>query len=472
MPHFYFKFFCNNKFFNFRLRISKRFLRKIIIIFSIIFACSTFTQFYFRYEKGLLLDFINTFFVHRDLVYKRYFNDYRSLVDKYFNFDINKFKFKNVENLPDVYFIHLESVNGYLKDRSIIPNFDSYSYKYGVGFDNFYSNSTQTLLAQESILCALPPSLNGYFRYKFDPKKLICIPKILSKNNYITLFFKSHSLEFSQTGDFMSDIGFREVHNQDIMNSQDIFYKWGFREDVFYRRVYEYINKYRDQKKFVYIAVSTTNHYPFIVQDKSENLPIKNANFISDRIKNTVYIQDKYLLNILEELKKDNREKYVFLFSDHSWPLNFHVGNILNQSRGYKENFYIPFAFLYFGEMGENLKIGDTVSNSHNQVDFLKTTLDLLNIETNNNYLGNSFYCELFKNSKDCKINNCSMSVQQYSDKYITFFLESKHYIYNVKKKQAYYFDLFSDPHEKNQKNITQSEFLEFYEKCKNLIGY
>ncbi|MDD4290472.1 MAG: sulfatase-like hydrolase/transferase [Patescibacteria group bacterium] len=421
----------------------------------------------------MLLDFVNTFFLHRDSIYKKYTKDYEFIVSRYSNFNLNQFNYDDENNdFPDIYFIHLESINGDLKNKIIVPNFENYSNNYGVNFSNFYSNSTQTLLSEESILCALPPSINGYFQHKYNVQNLICLPKILNKFAYKTLFFKSHNLEFSQTGDFMLDMGFNEIHNQDIMSSQDVFYKWGFREDIFYKRVYEYINKYKDQKKFVYIAVSTTNHYPFIIYEKSNNLPIKNSNFISDRIKNTVYVQDKYLLDILEELKKDNREKYVFLFSDHSWPLNYHNGNILNQSRGYRENFYIPFAFLYFGDKENNFRIGNNVSNLYNQIDFLKSVLDLLNIKTGNNYLGNSFYCELLKDSRDCNINNCSISLQQYSDKYITFFLDNKHYIYNVKKKQAYYFDLLNDKYEKNQKNITQLEFLEFYEKCKNLIGY
>lgn len=456
-----------------QFQVSKRSLRNVLIIFCVFFLISGSIQFYFKYEKGLLLDFVNTFFLHGDPVYKKYTKDYEFIVRKYSNFNLNEFSLgdKN-NNFPDIYFIHLESINGDLNNKYILPNFENYSSNYGINFINFYSNSTQTLLSEESILCALPPSINGYFQYKYNAQNLICLPKILGKFGYKTFLFKSHSLEFAKAGKFLLNTGFNEVHNKDIMKTGDISYKWGFREDGFYKRVSEYLENYKNEQKFVYIAVSTTNHYPFIIHEKSTDLPIQNPKSMIDDMKNTVYIQDKYLLNVLEEIKKDNREKYIFIFSDHAWPLNYHRGNILNQSRGYKENFYIPFAFVYFGENGKNFKIGENVSNLYNQIDFLKTTLDLLNIKTNNNYLGNSFYCELFKDSTDCNVNNCSMSVQQYSDKYITLFFDNKHYIYNVKKKQAYYFDSLNDKYEKNQKNITQLEFLKFYERCKNLIGY
>lgn len=218
-------FFISVNIFKLQSYFAKKIIKIIIIISSIILIVSVFIQFYLGYEKGLFLNFINTFFIHNDRVYQQYNNDYDSLVDRYFSFDINNFQIDNEKDLPDIYFIHLESVSGYLKDKSIIPNFDNYSKQYGINFDNFYSNSMQTLLAQESILCALPPSMNGYFKYKFNPENLICIPEILSNAGYKTLFFKSHNLEFSGTGKFMSQIGFSEVHNNDIIKPKDIQYK-------------------------------------------------------------------------------------------------------------------------------------------------------------------------------------------------------------------------------------------------------
>lgn len=466
-------YFVSTNFLIIKKNVNRRDLKYIIIFLSFLVVLLATIQLHFKYEKGLLVDFVGTFFMKNDIVYEQYQKDYSYTFHKYMNFDPNGFTRNGDNSLPDIYFIHLESVNGDLMNKSVIPNFDNYSNENGLVFDNFYSNSIQTLRAQESILCALPPSMSGRFRYNFDTKNIICIPKILSKYNYKTLFFKSHDLKFSGTGKFMFDIGFEETHNADIMKNGDIHYTWGFREDVFYRRVYEYLQKYKDDRKFVYIAVSTTNHYPFFVYDnKYDNLPIKNPKSVSDRIKNTVYIQDQYLKVILEELKNDKREKYVFIFSDHGWPLDYHAGNIINESNGYMENFRIPFAFLYFGDKDNYFDLKNKVSKPYNELDFLKTTLDLLDIKTNNNYLGNSFYCELLKNKEKCNKKSCSMSIQPYSDKYITFFYDNKHYIYNIRKREAYYFDISTDKYEKYKNSISQAEFLEYYNICKNIIRY
>lgn len=442
-----------------------------ILLFILIFFVGL--EFKYNYEKPLILDFVGTLLVNNDVVYKQYKEDYNLIANRYFNFSIDDFSIKEENtNLPDIYFIHLESVNGDFMNKNIIPNFDNYSNENGITFDNFYSNSMQTLRVQESILCALPPSMGGYFQYQFNAKNLTCLPKIFNKFDYKTFFFKSHSLEFSETGKFMKDIGFNEIHNGDIMKNEDTYYKWGFREDIFYKRIHENLKQYENQKKFVYIAVSTTNHYPFVVYDKLDNLPVKNPISVVDRIKNTTYIQDQYLKYVLDELKKDNREKYVFVFSDHPWPINEHKGNVFNEIFAYRENFQVPFALLYFGNNKDKFNMGSRILDLHNQIDFLKTILDLYKIETKNNYLGNSFYCELLKDRKNCSENNCSISVQPYSNKYITFFYDNMHYIYDIKKKQAYYFNLLSDKKEEQQKIISQSEFLEFYDKCKNLIGY
>lgn len=468
-------FFFSIKLIKFKNKLSGRVLKYVIIFFILLTFFISAIQFFYRYEKSLFVDFLSSFLIKDDVVYKQYKKDYLSIVNRYLAFKLENFSMNSEfsYDMPDLYFIHLESVNGDLMNKSIISNFDNYSNDNGVVFNNFYSNSIQTLRAEESILCALPPSMSGYFHYQFNTKDLVCIPEILSKYGYKSFLFKSHSLEFAGAGKFLSNIGFNELHHKDIMKDGDVLYDWGFREDIFYKRAYEYLQKYNNQKKFVYIAVSSTNHYPFVVYDKHDDIPIKNASLITDRLMNTVYIQDQYLKNILEDLKNDKRKKYVFLFSDHSWPLNKHEKNFYNMSNGYRENFHIPFAFLVFGENGDsNFNIESSVYGQYNQIDFLKTMLDLLNIKTENKYLGNSFYCELIKDEKNCNVNNCSISVQPYSKKYITFFYQNKHYIYNIKNQSAEFFDLVGDVDEKNPTTISQLEFLNFYNECKKSIGY
>ncbi|MDD4695062.1 MAG: sulfatase-like hydrolase/transferase [Patescibacteria group bacterium] len=452
--------------------INRNDLKYIIFFLLLLLILLVGVQFHFKFEKSIFSDFVGQFFTGKDVVYSQYQKDYSAIIQRYMNFDLDNFIRDENHSLPDIYFIHLESVNSDLINQSIIPNFEKYSSKNGIIFNNFFSNSVQTLKSQESILCALPPSMDARFRIGLDEKKLICIPKILDKYGYKTLFFKSHNLEFSKTGQFMSNIGFQETHNADIMENEDMQYDWGFREDFFYKRVYGYLQEYGNNRKFVYIAVSTTNHYPFIVYDKSFDLPIKNTRSITDKMKNTIYIQDQYLKIILEELKNDKKDKYIFIFSDHSWPLGYHYGNIINESNAYMENFHIPFAFLYFGNEANYFDLKNRVSDSYSELDFLKTVLDLLSIKTGNEYLGNSFYQNLLNNKKESDIENCSISVQPYSDKYITFFYNNKHYIYNIRRKEAYYFDILSDKYEKNKKNITQFEFLDIYNNCKGIVGY
>ncbi len=451
------------------LNIFKKIIANLFILF-IIFAS---LEFYFHYEKPLLLDFMDNIFINKDVVYQEYQTDYSTIVDRYFNFKLEEFNLEKVqENLPDIYFIHLESVSGDFMDKYIIPNFDKYSKENGVVFDNFYSNSIQTLRSQESILCALPPSLGGYFQNKFDSKRLLCIPKILSHYGYKTLFFKDHDLNFSKTGKFMSDIGFGELHSSDIMKEGDPYYKWGFREDVFYRRVYEYLENYREHRKFVYIAISATNHLPFNVQEEFNDLPIKQVKTFTDKLKNTTYVQDKYLKVILDELKNDKKEKYIFIFGDHPWPTNYHKNNYFNEKFAYRENFHTVFSVLHFGEGESLLNFGDKIEDSYNQIDFLKSILDLLKIKNSNKYLGNSFFEDLLKENETQTMQNCSISVQPYSNRYISLFYANKHYIYDIKNKESYYFDILKNKYETQQHNISQNDFLGFYNKCKKLIGY
>ena len=72
---------------------------------------------------------------------------------------------------------------------------------------------------------------------------------------------------------FSRSIGFDELHDADVMKPGDKLLSWGYPEDVFYQRVFEYLERYRGQKIFAYIGVNTTNHFPFYDEEKRQAFP-------------------------------------------------------------------------------------------------------------------------------------------------------------------------------------------------------
>ena len=426
-----------------------------------------------RNKNPVIIKFFTRMFTMNNNISNDYNKKYNNIFEHYSDINLDDFNFEEITNInnADIYFIHLESVNNELVNETITPELIKYSDKYGVRFNNFFSNTIQTLRAEESILCAMPPSLNRYLNNSYDTKKLVCLPKIFENIGYQTMFFKSHDLSYTRTGDFMKNIGFSEMHNGDIMKERDIELTWGYREDVFYNRVVEHLNKSDSENKFMYIAVSSTNHYPFDTEHFNGNLPFITENQTTmdnlvKKLSNSVYIQDNYLGTLMDKLVKDGKKKYIFIYSDNSWPVGIHENNIFNEAMAYKENFSIPMTFIAIGD--DNFKKSEIVEDYYSQIDIFNTVLDLFNIRIEKKYLGDSFYSQLRKNTdiQSNNLNKCILNVQPFSDKFFSFLKNNMHYIYNMYTKEFVYYDLLNDPNEYNPQVST--DFEKLYNNCTN----
>jgi hypothetical protein len=417
--------------------------------------------------KPYLMQFTEKTFSWTKEIERNYNKKYEALLNKYASIDIDNISFDKAINDFDIYFIHLESVNGLLVNKETMPNAFEGINDSGFYFNNFYSNTVQTMRAEESILCAVPPSLDTYLMKKYDLEKVTCLPKILDKAGYKSYFFKSHDLEFGSSKYFANKLGFSEILSKEIMKEKDPQLKWGYREDIFYQRTLEYLKKDKTAPKFVYIATSSTGHYPFDThQDPSLVMPTEGRD-IKEKLTNNIFLQDHYLAEILNKLKQDGRKKYVFIYSDNSWPIGIHKNNIFNENNAYQENFQIPLFFIPIND--DDYTEEKTINQSYSQIDIFNTVLDLVNLkDLKNEYLGNSFYDLLNGKTKD---NNCLINIQPYNEKYLSFFKDNKHYIYNIFKEDFFFFNIDTDPLEKNPIKIKgKNNFLNIYNECTDFL--
>lgn len=413
-------------------------------------------------HKPFMIELAEKIFSKQKNIIKNYNKKYSALLNHYSDINESDFILPNNEKDIDIYFIHLESINSLVVNKNTMPKLLKYSDKYGVRFNNFLSNSTQTIRAEESVLCSMPPIIAPLKHGVM--KNIICLPKILKSDGYKTIFFKSHDLAFSDTGEFMKKIGFSENHNKDIMRKDDPELHWGYREDIFYKRISEYLEKYKNNKKFIYIATSGSGHIPFEGNDQfDKKLPFENDGSLYNAISNSAYIQDYYLSDFLKKLVNDKRKKYVFIYSDNSHPIYLESWE---EHKAYKENFSIPFVFLSINDKN-NIQQGKIVNSPYSQIDIFSTLLDLLDIKMKNEkYISNSFYNELINKTEDSN-QNCILSIQPFGDQYFSFFINHDHYIYNIYENKMVYYNTKTDPLEKNEIEITgQNEINEIYNKC------
>ncbi|MEA3398717.1 MAG: sulfatase-like hydrolase/transferase, partial [Patescibacteria group bacterium] len=345
-----------------------------------------------------------------------------------------------LDNLGDkIFFIHLESVSSFLVNERNTPNLFRYS-KQGVFFPSFYSSSVQTIRNEESILCGLPPALkenliSGLSWGKID--SLSCLPRILEQLGYKTLFFKDDSLNFAHTGDFMSGIGFEEIHHEDIMHKNDPELPWGFREDIFFDRVLEYIKShYANEKIFAYIALSATNHTPFEINDDRYKtlVPYPASENPKQKLANTTFIQDAYVGDFLDDLFLNYPENSsFFVFSDQAWPIGIHPNNIYNEQGFYDENFLTFLLFLPPKNRNDIYEFDKVVDARYSQMDILPTIFEILG--ANNSYfLGNSFAGDIFKADVLPKPDeeNSILMIQPYAGGFLAFVDWPEKYVFSI----------------------------------------
>lgn len=394
----------------------------------------------------------------KDKVIEYYEIKYNNLVENSINskVDINNEPDRPVY-LENIIIFHLESINDFLVNEQITPNLLTIA-KQGILFDNFYSNSIQTMGAYENILCSLPTSFKDNLVNTGLDKEVLCLPKILKQYGYTNYIFKGGArLENTKTTDFVKNIGFDEAHNDDIMDDDDHKYNWGYREDAFFNKTFNYLaNNKKDKYNFIYIDVGTTNHYQFNTPaEYLDIVPYKNYTNFSEKISNTMFLQDQFLKIGWARLNElfPNKNYTLIILSDNGWPAAIQNDNSFNEKGSLEENFRIPMVMIIGDESEYQNKI---ITTRYSHLDILPSLADLLEIKINNSQFAESFMPSI-ENNITSKRN--LILIQPYSDKYINLIIENHlKYQYNSLTKKITLCDLDLDPLENNPQIITHNE--------------
>lgn len=405
-------------------------------------------------DNNHLFYFLSDIFFH-DKVLNSYQDHYRSLINGSIAAK-NSFNPRTAlwdQSLNNIVFLQLESVNREMASQNITPNLFALSQE-GIYFENFYANSTQTIFAQENILCGLPSSFFLNLVQTGDDKKVLCLPYVLSRLGYRTVFAKTYDLGFTKTGKFMRNIGFDEVLADGLMQENDPRYQWGYREDVFYKRFFDYYDAKKQDRNFIFLEVGPTNHWPFNAPDDIEksvqsSLPFPKPATFKERISNTTYIQDYYLGAALKGIKEmfPAGDYVLFILSDHAWPYGLHSGNTFNQKLSYQENFEIPL-IVKFGT-STKMQAARQIKNPYSLVDIMPSILDMYGQSGGSHLIGRSFLPKI-ENAGAANNDQPVLMIQPYSRQYINVLLGMDKYQYIVEEGGFFKYDLANDPLENN----------------------
>jgi hypothetical protein len=368
----------------------------------------------------------------------------------------------------NIFILQLESGNGMILNGDL-PNLNETYYPYikkiakkGVLFPYFWGNSVQTNRAQENILCGIYSNHNESYSYNPDKITIDCLPEILHKHGYTTIYFRSSDLSYTNLGNFARKIGFQEIHYSDIMDPNDQKYGWGYDDCVFYQRAFKYLREnYPNQNKLlVYFEVSS-HHYPFNPKEKYNfSRQFDDDENFQKRYLDSWLNQDYCVSQFYNDYQSysQNNDSHLFILPDTSWPVGTHR-NIFNEKNSYNDNFMTFLTYLPPERKRSEFKIGYKVEKIHSQTDLIPTIFELLNKE---NYQ-NSFAFELINSyEKEYQYEDCHILTQPYGGTEIAIVKNSDKYIYNFQNNLVTHFDLKEDWLEKNPQIIEIENFDNF----------
>jgi arylsulfatase A-like enzyme len=375
-------------------------------------------------------------------------------------------------------------IYGYKKDTS--PNIDKFAYT-GIVFENFFSQSNNTLLSHISLMTSLYPYAHGVMdrdRKLPDFKKTIA--EVLKKNGYATAAFTGG---FRVSKKYGFDHGF-DIYKEEY-NSKSKDSGQGVRLENLEKDLFSWLDKHSNKKFFLFIH-SYDTHMPYIAHDylsefeKSysgrlnilnnhsvfvnsqefkiySNLTKGSLNNINDFLeqiinKNLVELTNadvehilalydnevRFMDNYFEKLKELNLmgKTLVILTSDHGDEL-YERGKVGHGHTLYDEITKVPL-LIYI----PNYKTSSVRSKKLAQsIDIAPTILDILNIKPENDFQGISLL----------PLSNIGNSFVASQNKILSS-LRTKEMkiIYNSENGNLELFDLINDPHELN--NIAESE--------------
>jgi phosphoglycerol transferase MdoB-like AlkP superfamily enzyme len=310
------------------------------------------------------------------------------------------------------------------------------------------------------------PSMRSSVFKEYAHLKAYSLPSILKDNGYSTLFFQAHQdLNFDNSSNVLLSNGFdshKTVHNYLRKEDKSRIWGWGARDDLFFERFFEYLDKQEKQTKDfkpLFVALPTiSNHMDFSHMPEDQRFIFPNPTKVEEDYANSIFLTDIGIKVFFEELEKREylKNSIVIIVGDHGFPLGDH--GIYQSVNGYfDESFRTPFLMVW----NNKLKPKVISEEAFSQVDIAPSLVDLLNLKIGKHHFqGTSFFDQSTSQNSVFLVqpyNGISLSVVQYPFKYTQ----------NLRTKDDYFFNLKKDPGE-TENLISDSKFYPTIDKLKS----
>lgn len=303
---------------------------------------------------------------------------------------------KSSEQKENIILIVLESVRAsemgiYGAEKSASPFMDQLAEQSNV-YLNAYSTAPITGKSEFAINCSTLDffaDVNASDQNTLKNKR--CIANILQEFGYKTIWFHGNEKEFYNRGNFMPKIGYQEViaeHELNKLNVKDNL-AWGISDTALLD--YALGSLAKEKTHFFAEILTLSNHLPFNYDwkiDFPNYLTEKNdkGDYLNDYRKG-IYYTDQALKHFFTAFWKSNlaSNTHVIITGDHGiWA--FDQSKMYSQLSKDEHFFRIPLIIW----SPDKKKNASSALSSH--LDIAPTILDILDIESENSFVGRSLF--------------------------------------------------------------------------------
>ena len=147
---------------------------------------------------------------------------------------------------------------------SVTPNLRSLA-KGGITVSQFYAAGHQTVRSELALLCSVIPNIGGGQIYSLYPYlQASCLPELLGKRGYSTMWFNAADASFGNTEEFLTAHGVQQIHDRRRFAGRKMIKPrlgWGPSDEDLFDYLIETLDRAR--RPFFAEVLTLSNHHPW-----------------------------------------------------------------------------------------------------------------------------------------------------------------------------------------------------------------
>ncbi len=283
------------------------------------------------------------------------------------------------ENKKNVIIVMMESLSAdYMKEfgnnGNLTPNLDELS-KGSLFFSDFYATGTRTVRGMEAITLSIPPTPGRSIVKRPNNENLASLGFVFKDRGYDTKFIYGGNGYFDNMNYFYENNGFDVVDIKNFSKDEQTFGNaWGLCDgDLFNKTILEAGKSYQNNKKFMHMVMTTSNHRPYTFPANDADIPVEGGGRVAG-VKYADYAIGEFLKSAKKQPWFDDT---IFVF------ISDHTSGSAGKVELTKEKYHIPL-LIYAPSFIKPKEFSHFAS----QIDFAPTLLGLLNFSYYSRFYG------------------------------------------------------------------------------------